>query len=79
MYVFFDTETTGLPIDWQASVSDLNNWPRVVQVAWACYDAKNRHLDTMSFIVKPDGFSIPRELSGFTASPRRRRSRSESL
>jgi DNA polymerase III epsilon subunit-like protein len=61
MYLFLDTETTGLPIDWNASVSDLNNWPRVVQVAWTCYDAKGRHVVTKSFIVKPDGFSIPRE------------------
>jgi len=61
VYLFFDTETTGLPINWRASVSDLNNWPRVVQVAWTCYDAKDQHIVTKSFIVKPDGFRIPRD------------------
>lgn len=61
MYIFFDTETTGLPKNWKAPAHDLTNWPRVVQVAWARYDARGRHLDTSSFIVKPIGFSIPRE------------------
>lgn len=61
MYIFFDTETTGLPRNWTASVDDLENWPRVVQVAWARYDARNRSIGTTSFIVKPDGFGIPRD------------------
>jgi hypothetical protein len=29
MYLFFDTETTGLPKNWKAPVTDLNNWPRM--------------------------------------------------
>ena len=36
-YLFFDTETTGLPRNWSAPVSDLNNWPRLVQIAWIFY------------------------------------------
>lgn len=59
MYVFIDTETTGLPRNWNAPVGDLENWPRLVQVAWALYDAKNRDLGTSSYIVKPQGFRIP--------------------
>jgi len=38
MYLFFDTETTGLPKNWKSPVSYLKNWPRVVQIAWAQYD-----------------------------------------
>ena len=38
MYLFFDTETTGLPKNWKASVTDLNNWPRLVQLAYLFYD-----------------------------------------
>lgn len=59
MYVFIDTETTGLPRNWNAPVGDLENWPRLVQVAWALYDARNRNLGTSSYIVKPQGFRIP--------------------
>jgi hypothetical protein len=34
MYLFFDTETTGIPRNYKAAVSDLANWPRVVQLAF---------------------------------------------
>lgn len=34
VYLFFDTETTGIPRNWRAPVTDLTNWPRIVQVAW---------------------------------------------
>lgn len=43
MYLFFDTETTGLPKDYRAPVEDVDNWPCVVQLAWALY-AENEHL-----------------------------------
>ncbi|MCX6741278.1 MAG: hypothetical protein NTY61_02675, partial [Candidatus Parcubacteria bacterium] len=36
-YLFFDTETTGLPKNWKAPIEDLDNWPRIVQIAWAIY------------------------------------------
>ena len=35
---FFDTETTGLPRDWNAPLRDLDNWPRLVQLAWLLCD-----------------------------------------
>ena len=28
MYLIFDTETTGLPKDFNAPISDSNNWPK---------------------------------------------------
>lgn len=33
-YLIFDTETTGLQKNWKAPVSDIDNWPRLVQIAW---------------------------------------------
>ena len=59
MYLFIDTETTGLPRNWHAPVDDTDNWPRLVQIAWALYDAAGRHMATTSFIVRPEGFDIP--------------------
>jgi len=59
MYLFFDTETTGLPINWKASVQEVNNWPRMVQIAWILYDANGNRIDEKDFIIKPEGFSIP--------------------
>lgn len=60
---FFDTETTDLPINWNAPVSDLNNWPRLVQLAWQVYNENQKLIEEYNFIVKPKGFSIPLEAS----------------
>jgi DNA polymerase-3 subunit epsilon len=61
MYLIFDTETTGLPKRRDAPVSDIGNWPRLVQIAWARYDARDAHLGSEAHIVKPHGFVIPKE------------------
>lgn len=58
-YLFFDTETTGLPRNWQAPVSDLNNWPRLIQLAYLLYDKNMNKIAAGNFIVKPNGFNIP--------------------
>ncbi len=63
MYLFFDTETTGLPRDWNAPLSDLDNWPRLVQIAWLQYDNKGKELSGRNHIIKPEGFTIPLDAS----------------
>ncbi len=63
MYLFFDTETTGLPKNWRAPVSDVDNWPRLVQLAWQIYDKEGNNLSKHDFIIKPEGFTIPSEAS----------------
>ena len=59
MYLFFDTETTGLPKDWRAPLSDLDNWPRLVQLAFITYDTDGNALQEADYIIKPEGFRIP--------------------
>ncbi len=63
MYLFFDTETTGLPRDWKAPVTDLNNWPRMVQIAFLLYDNNGTRIAANDYIIKPDGFTIPHDAS----------------
>ncbi len=63
MYLFFDTETTGLPRRWDAPASDLRNWPRLVQLAWLLCDENGNELEAKDYIVKPEGFSIPADAS----------------
>jgi len=63
MYLFFDTETTGLPRNWKAPVSDVNNWPRLVQLAWLQYDKEGNKIGGTDFIIKPEGFTIPADAS----------------
>lgn len=63
MYLFFDTETTGLPKNWNAPVTDTKNWPRMVQIAWILYDENGLELGRNDHIVKPDNYTIPRSTS----------------
>ena len=59
MYLFFDTETTGIPLNRKALLSDSRNWPRVVQLAWLMQDEQGNELGFGASIVKPLGFTIP--------------------
>jgi len=59
MYLFFDTETTGLPRNYKAPVTDLNNWPRMIQIAWKFFDKDGNELDSADYIIKPENFTIP--------------------
>ena len=61
IYLIFDTETTGLPKNWKAQTSDVDNWPRLVQISWVITDGKERQ--EFNYIIKPDGFEIPAEVS----------------
>ena len=60
-YLIFDTETTGLPKNWKAHVSDLNNWPRLVQIAWMQCDNSGKIISSSDYIVKPRNFIIPED------------------
>ncbi len=59
MYLIFDTETTGLPDNYSAPLTDFDNWPRCVQLAWQVHDKTGNIISQGDYIVKPDGFSIP--------------------
>jgi DNA polymerase III subunit epsilon len=61
MYLFFDTETTGLPKNYQAPLDDFSNWPRIVQLAWGLYDFHGNHWESYNYIIKPEGFIISEE------------------
>ena len=59
MFLIFDTETTGLPRDWKAPITDKENWPRLVQLAWQVHDANGRLISAQNMLVRPEGFTIP--------------------
>lgn len=63
MYLFFDTETTGLPQNYNAPIEDLNNWPRLVQLAWLIYDRGGEKTGQGNFIIRPEDFMIPEQSS----------------
>ena len=59
MYLIFDTETTGLPKRWDAPITDTNNWPRCIQIAWQLHDDMGKLIEHQDYLVKPEGFNIP--------------------
>jgi DNA polymerase III subunit epsilon len=59
MYLFFDTETTGIPKNYKAPASDARNWPRLVQLAWLLTDKEGNVQKSAEHIIRPEGFSIP--------------------
>lgn len=59
MYLIFDTETTGLPKRWDAPITDTNNWPRCVQIAWQLHDDMGKIIEHQDYLIKPEGYNIP--------------------
>ncbi len=59
MFLIYDTETTGLPRNYEAPVTDLENWPRVVQLAWQLHAADGKLIEAKEFIIRPENFTIP--------------------
>ena len=59
MYLIFDTETTGLPRNWKAPLTDSDNWPRCIQIAWQLHDSMGRVIEHQDYLIKPTGYNIP--------------------
>ena len=59
MYLIFDTETTGLPKKWKSPITDTDNWPRCIQIAWQLHDELGELIESQDFLIRTDGFNIP--------------------
>lgn len=60
--IFFDTETTGLPLWEQPSDNPLQ--PHMVQLAALLVDSETKQvIQSMNVIVKPDGWEIPADVT----------------
>lgn len=57
--LFFDTETTGLPGDFDEPYTNVKNWPRLVQLSWILEDTETNEVTEHDFIIEPVGFIIP--------------------
>jgi len=62
-YLFFDTETNGLPRNWKAPMNDLNNWPRMLQIAWVLCDSNGKIIESEDYIIIPENFIISKDAS----------------
>ena len=63
LYIFFDTETTGVPLNYKAPTTDTRNWPRLVQLGWILMDSEGNKLSQQDYIIRPEGFTIPSDAS----------------
>ena len=59
MFLIFDTETTGLPKRWNAPLSDTENWPRCIQIAWQLHDNNGVLIEHEDYLIQPEGFNVP--------------------
>ena len=64
-YLFFDTETTGLPpkILEGCPYNQIDIWPRLVQIGWIVTDENGNTIKRRSEIIRPEGFIIPKGAS----------------
>jgi len=60
MYLIFDTETADKSRNWKAPASDLDNWPRLVQIGWICCDRSGLATGAGDYLIQLDGFTIAR-------------------
>lgn len=59
--LFFDTETTGVPRDYQAPITKSHNWPRLVQLGWIVIDCNGKMIKERNCIIRPEGFRVPQD------------------
>ncbi|WP_185871413.1 DNA polymerase III subunit alpha [Blattabacterium cuenoti] len=59
MYLIVDTETTGLPVSYNLPITNVEDWPRIVQISWQNHDIIGDYTEFKSFIIKPDHYDIP--------------------
>lgn len=61
MILFFDTETNGLPRNFNAPMTELNNWLRVIQLAYILFEDDGTIVEQYCELIQPDGWEIPKE------------------
>jgi DNA polymerase III epsilon subunit-like protein len=61
IYITFDTETNGLAKNYDAPMTDTNNWPKIIQIAWSLNDESGKEIEHKNILIKPDGFTIDKD------------------
>lgn len=56
--LFVDTETSGLPVDWEKPYHAEGNWPYIVQLAWVIYTRQGKEVKRENHFIKNQDFSI---------------------
>lgn len=59
--MIFDIESNGLPLNKYAPLTDVDNWPRCIELAWEKCNLNEEVLAHYASLVKPAGWVIPKE------------------
>ena len=57
--LFVDTETNGIPPDQSASFKNIDNWPRIRQIAWIVYSKDGQFVSAHNYATATDVASQP--------------------
>mgnify|MGYP003508970755 FL=1 len=57
--VFIGVDTYGLPTDYQAEITAINNWPRIAQISWMLTDENGEVIKHRRHIISHEGNEIP--------------------
>lgn len=60
-FLFLDTETVGKAKDFKAPMTDLDNWPRILQLGWLLTDDEGNHINEKEYLIVPDLWEVPKE------------------
>lgn len=56
--LFVDTETSGIPRNWDASYSADKNWPHIVQIAWVIYSKSGVEIKSENHYIRASDFQV---------------------
>ncbi|WP_448698767.1 exonuclease domain-containing protein [Mucilaginibacter sp. AW1-3] len=59
--LFIDTETSGLPKNWNLPYTDNANWPYAVQVSWVIYDEYQQEVKREDHYISNNDFVISKQ------------------
>lgn len=65
MILFFDTETDGLPKNWNGKITDADNWPRMLSITWALHSEDGAIIEEKKFYIKHPGYKINPDSQAF--------------
>jgi DNA polymerase-3 subunit epsilon len=56
--LFVDTETSGIPHDWNQPYSALGSWPHIAQLAWVIYSRDGQEIRTENHYILPSDYDV---------------------
>ncbi|WP_201980664.1 3'-5' exonuclease [Hymenobacter rubidus] len=59
--LFVDTETSGIPRDWNKPYSSRNNWPHIAQLAWVVCTPDGREVKVENHYIQPNDYDMDPE------------------